>query len=40
MAALLDAVARWFALAVGCSGDGKVYVIDTSNHEVLYDETF
>ncbi len=25
-------------LAVGCSGDGKVYVVDTANQEVLYDE--
>ncbi len=27
-------------LAIGCSGDGKVYVVDTSNNEVLYDEPF
>ena len=25
-------------LAVGCSGDGKVYVVDTASNEVLYDE--
>ncbi len=27
-------------LAVGASGDGKVYVVDTSTNEVLYDEPF
>lgn len=27
-------------LAIGCSGDGKVYVVDTSKNEVLYDEPF
>lgn len=27
-------------LAVGCSGDGKVYVVDTAKQEVLYDEPF
>ena len=27
-------------LAVGCSGDGKVYVVDTAKDEVLYDEPF